>query len=88
MRLHVHMMYTRSYDCPKWQERISTSTTAKLMHIHFIPCVSDVMSPERRLARNPEDKQATPINPIERYKEKFVTISDIRNSYQFILADR
>jgi hypothetical protein len=84
----VYKVFKNTYDCPKWRERISTSTTAKLMHIHFIPCVSDVMSPERRLASNPEDKQATPHNPIERYKEKFVTISNIRNSYQFILVDR
>jgi hypothetical protein len=44
----VYLVFKETYDCPKWRDRISTSTTAKLMHIHFIPCVSDVMSPELR----------------------------------------
>jgi hypothetical protein len=83
----VYKVFKEIYDCPKWRERISTSTTTKLMHIYFIACVSDVMSPEQRLL-HAKDKQATPHNPIERYKEKCVTISDIRNSYQYILAYR
>ena len=83
----VYKVFKKTYDCPKWRERISTSTTAKLMHIHFIPCVSGEMSVGHRLLQA-DNKRATPHNQIERYKEKFVTISNIRNSYQFILVDR
>ena len=83
----VYKVFKETYDCTKWRNRISTSTTAKLMHIHFIPCVSDEMSADHRILQA-GNKRATPHNQIERYKEKFVTITNIRTCYQYILADR